>query len=237
MRNSSHRLTECDRRKMLDMYVAGESSGALAASFGVSATAVCALMRRRGVSARSPRDRHKRCSLDERAFDNWTPAAAYWAGFLFADGSVDRSRRSITLRLAARDGAHVARFRDFLGSSHSITVVEGWRQRGTDGHQLSIRSPSLVARLSNAGMTAGCPRRACPDLAASRDFWRGVVDGDGHVAIRENAARLELVGNRDLLDQFLAFVCRHAPGCRATVLPHKTIFRVGLRGKYASVIL
>ncbi|NJP30536.1 hypothetical protein [Micromonospora thermarum] len=68
---------------------------------------------------------------------------------------------------------------------------------------------------------------------ASRDFWRGVVDGDGSIGIyrrpRSIAATMpqfRLVGQRRVLEAFLGFL-RTRGIVGLSVRPHKSIFTVG----------
>ncbi|WP_406073747.1 hypothetical protein [Micromonospora sp. NBC_01638] len=70
-------------------------------------------------------------------------------------------------------------------------------------------------------------------LDESRDFWRGVVDGDGSVgSYRRPGPRLSefaqfrLVGSQRLLDAFAAFLRNHGI-CGLSVRPHKSIYTIG----------
>ena len=114
--------------------------------------------------------------------------ARYWAGFLFADGTIVRRTGSpeVAVVLAEKDVAHVEKLRSFLGSDPAITRIRKEQQRGNFGGasgtvRFSVRSERLVGRLEHAGMVANQGRVACVELAHSADFWRGVVDGDGWV--------------------------------------------------------
>jgi hypothetical protein len=77
------------------------------------------------------------------------------------------------------------------------------------------------------------PLLASAEMAESRDFWRGVVDGDGTV-ILDGAQRpnLRLNGNYELLAQFAQY-CRQWVPTNASPRPHSTIYRVSLAGEYA----
>jgi hypothetical protein len=61
-----------------------------------------------------------------------------------------------------------------------------------------------------------------PELAASRHFWRGVVDGDGSIfTVKTGHSGISLVGSQRLLDAFLGFLRERNLSGRMTVCPHK----------------
>ncbi|MFI2708629.1 hypothetical protein ACH495_00650 [Micromonospora sp. NPDC018662] len=67
----------------------------------------------------------------------------------------------------------------------------------------------------------------------SRDFWRGVVDGDGSLGIYQrpapstaSLAQLRVAGRRHLLEAFVGFLEREGI-VGLSVRPHRSIFNVG----------
>ncbi|MFV2112158.1 hypothetical protein ACFHW0_07420 [Micromonospora sp. LOL_025] len=155
--------------------------------------------------------------------------ACYWIGFLFADGSISyRSNHipQISVGLAERDRAHLAKLRTFLGSTSAISAPSPTHH----SCQFSVRSHRLADRLAALGRYEG-PTDA--RLVQSRDFWRGVVDGDGSMGLyrRSRTApatmpQFRLVGRRHVLEEFLGFL--RAQGIIGlSVRPHKSIHTVG----------
>ena len=119
--------------------------------------------------------------LRQDAFDELTPDAAYWIGFLFADGSVVGRGESavVQTRLSECDREHLVKLRSFLGSTHKIGAAPagnygGYRSRPSV--RLSVPAGRLARRLLSLGRYEG---PIDSTLIRSRDFWRGVVDGDG----------------------------------------------------------
>jgi hypothetical protein len=77
-----------------------------------------------------------------------------------------------------------------------------------------------------------------PELATSRHFWRGVVDGDGSVFILKTGySGISLVGSRRLLEAFLEFLRECNLSGRMTVSPHKSIHEVSTAGHLAELII
>lgn len=144
---------------------------------------------------------------DLAAFATLTPASEYWLGFLMADGCVSGGRETI-LVLHRRDADHVRAFARFVGcDDRPLAPVN----RG-NGVRLAIGSVALAEQLADVGVVAGrgrdhdLPVRA--DLAASRDFWRGVIDGDGTVKVDAGGGipQVQLVARPALAHQFAEFL-------------------------------
>lgn len=227
------KLSTAQHAELTEKYVAGESIAILAASYGIAESSVRALLRRRGVW-RKPTPH----TLRHDAFDKLTPDASYWAGFLFADGSVSYREGhlpQISVGLAERDREHLYELRAFLGSTSSISVNQVRRSC-----QFSVRSEHLADRLCALGRYS---ESISVDLATSRDFWRGVSDGDGSIGAYQRRkgegplrAQFRVVGRMPLLDAFVGFLRTHGVD-GLSVRPHKTIYNVGTTGGPALKII
>jgi hypothetical protein len=213
-------------------YTAGESMPQIAASFGFCAETIGRALHRRGIAGRSQTEVQAKHPLRHDAFDDLTPDAAYWCGFLFADGSIcERPGRAptVALTLTEADRPHLEKLRTFLGSAHAITYVKGRSTRGYNtkpSYRFAVRSSQLAHRLRALGRYDG---PVDSRLAQSRDFWRGVMDGDGHVGLHVGQAQVRLCGSHRLLSAYTDFVARTraTPGSRPlTVRPHKSIYQV-----------
>lgn len=225
------KLDPDQRAEVVRRYKAGESQQDLAEVFGVTVPSIRSLLTRRSVELRRPAR-----TLDQSAFDVLNEAACYWAGFIFADGSVNSKPGKtprVSVGLAIRDKAHLESLRDFLESSNAVYLNE---ERGCC--QFSITSDVIAGRLIKLGRYADV---IDAELTASRHFWRGVVDGDGSVGsypygpTQRPRPQVRVVGRLALLRQFTAFLARNRmPALR--VRPHKTIFSVGTTGSPAAEI-
>ena len=226
-----NKLSEQHRSEIVALYQSGTSSTVLGDRYGVSCQAVLALLRRRKVAIQSRSEAARRHVLNDDAFASITPESAYWIGFLMADGCITGTHE-LRLNLATRDGEQVERFRAFLRSSHTIGRSHGQVR-------LAIKSRKLCSDLAVYGIV---PRKSTVaqvvGLEGNRDFWRGVVDGDGNIYYSAPLGfwYLRLVGSRRMMEQFLAFAKRLTP-TTASVRPHKSIAIVCLGGVHAAAIL
>ena len=168
--------------------------GSLAATFATSKTVIRNVILRGGGA---PRPRGARCDVETRhdAFDVDGPQTRYWIGFLMADGCIlanGRRTPAVQLALGPRDIAHVAAFADFCGARYA------------GGARASFASAQICGRLAEYGIgpRKSGSERAPECLRMDRDFWRGIVDGDGWVTPRQT---IGVCGSKQICVDFAAF--------------------------------
>lgn len=238
-------LTTEQQAEIVSRYTAGESSLVLAAAFGISDTTVRDTLRRTGTPVRGPARVQR--PLRHDALDVLTPDAAYWCGFLFTDGTVnvrESGQPAVALVLKRGDRDHLEKFRDFLGSSHAITEIApqsipphiAWPNggQGTGTVMFSVRSRPLAERLLTLGRYGPA---VDPALVASRDFWRGCIDGDGCIGIYSGAPGLKLCGSDWLLGAFVDFIGPTGAQRPLRVRPTRTIYTVSSTCSTAEMIV
>lgn len=254
------RLSKDAWNEIIARYQNGELAGELAKEFGCSGRAVGAMLERRRIEKHDPSFVYRTASghsINDRAFNEITPDAAYWIGFLMADGTVTTGN-TVAIVLSEIDAPHLERFRDFLSASNKVIFgVNAGFCRKTRACRFAFRSSSVCKALAQYGVVANKTHTASVSeaLARNRDFWRGVVDGDGHIAVNHKpsyfnrhpkvnawskprtVARLDLVGSEQLLKQFSAFVASIVPRANISVRPHKSIYVIGLGGGTAESVI
>ena len=130
---------------------------------------------------------HIRCGteINHNSFDSLTPESLYWIGFLYADGHVRKDKEySIEFSLHKKDVNSVNGLKSFLGSNRKILDGSG---KNIDMKTLKVNSKRIHSRLKSLGFTSDKSHDAVPhDLVLnSRDFWRGVIDGDGGLYLHD----------------------------------------------------
>lgn len=218
------KLTDAQRSEVVRRFLNGDSLNQIAVDLGVTVPSVRGLVSRRGIKIPSVSE-----GLRHDAFDDFRPETCYWVGFMFADGCVSYRPGhlpQISVGLAERDRQHLVALRDYLGSDNSIS-----RPSPTHGScQFSVRSQQLADRLVELGRYREVIDES---LVRSRDFWRGIVDGDGSLGIyrrpapsTRSFAQFRVVGRQHVLNEFVAFLER-AGIVGLSVRPHKSIFTLG----------
>lgn len=239
-------LDEEQRAEVARTCAGGVTIDAAAAKFNVSRSTVSDILREQGISLQTGRPRS--CEIDDAAFDALTPESLYWMGFLFADGCVHRNRdgqASLVCGLAVKDLGHLEKLRAFCKSTHKIrhyTAKAGSRGGVVVGERehvyWRVRSNRICDALESRGIVTKRVRVPAPELAASRDFWRGCVDGDGSIDIVEKKhPQIRLCGQPALIDTFRTFLIVNQ---LADLAPYKTssgIWQIGTSGKKALAII
>lgn len=218
------------QKEVAELYTAGFSCPEIAEHVNRHVATVWRVVQKMGVAIRPPEQHHRKDFLKEDVFDTLTPESAYWIGMLMADGCVGATSASftVTLSLHSRDLDHVLAFRKFLGSVCAVKVHESG---GSPMATFVVTSKRLGESLSRYGVV---PRKSLIAVARggvenSRDFWRGVIDGDGSLGIyaRKNLELpvpvLSLVSmSREFVEQFSSFLHARGLGGKNKILAYPT---------------
>ena len=165
--------------------------------------------------------------------DQLTPEALYWIGFLYADGHVDKDRPRITLTLAAIDIEHLNKFKQFFGTGittrevKASTTAPGQVNMEGKHYRVAFSSGKIYGRLHELGFTHNKTYGIIPHelLKNSRDFWRGVIDGDGWL-FNTIQKSIGLCGLECTLKYFMDFI--NAIGVNSRAMPRKNKRRNGI---------
>jgi transposase-like protein len=186
-----HPLSVAEQSELARRYVDGESSVDLELSFDVCKRTVLSVLKKAGVSRRDAIKVRKVVHPFGNVFLDAEdrPNAAYWLGFLMADGcvSIDRSFAGnaprIAVTLKGDDVGHLELFRQFTGIEMPIRVVEYVTKMGfpTSRATYAFSQEEIATTAMSYGIIPAKTLVARVDdrLAWNPHFWRGMVDGDG----------------------------------------------------------
>jgi hypothetical protein len=237
------RLPDAEKAVVAGICASGASIEQAATLHGVSTQTVTRILRQHNVSLST--GRRPSCELDHTAFDEITPESAYWMGFLFADGcnrNDGEGANVVAMQLGIVDREHVEKFRAFLGSTHTISIrPPGRTSFGGPTAAFRVRSKRLAAALRDRGMVTKRTRAPVPELIASRDFWRGAVDGDGGLGVGAVGnilyPNIFLTGQAILLEAFQTFLRNSALALLNQGRTASGVFRVETTGSTAYAII
>lgn len=167
-----------------------------------------------------------------------------------ADGCVYQPKYGqpiVNLTVCEEDIAHLRTFQSFVGAEqHRLHRGES---KGAVWNVLTLTSSTIASDLDRLGIVPrkSLDAKAGPAVTNSRDFWRGVVDGDGYLGVfgrgraktigrngLQYGRAIGLYGSEHLLGQFRAFLVRNRIPVQANVRPTPgRHFRIVLKGAVA----
>lgn len=135
--------------------------------------------------------------------------AAYWLGFLYADGSIKKDKNEISLVLQEQDLDSVIAFQNFVGNKNSIFEKEKICKDGVHKYYgYSFSSHYVKQNLCNLGCVPA--KTSILNFPTSKqvpddfiyDFVRGYIDGDGCIQFDFGQSRYRIIvlGTYDFLN-------------------------------------
>ncbi len=169
--------------------------------------------------------------INETCFNSITSDSAYWIGFLMADGCVFKNQ--VSIGLSVKDFNHLEKFCKFVETDMPI-------RKPNNSCVIRISSNQICQKLETFGVI---PRKSkiakVNQLEFNKDFWRGVIDGDGCLSVARNVACISLVGSKGITQQFLNFV-KSFGDTKTTIKKHpksETTYTISVSGYLAEKII
>jgi DNA-binding transcriptional regulator WhiA len=146
--------------------------------------------------------------FNRRIFENIdNEKKAYWLGFIYADGSVYKSKDNIshhlTIKLSSKDSNHLHKFKKDFNLPQEIKLR---KENGFSGGFESARIRLVSKDLVNDLICHGCvPNKTFVlqfpkiDKTLFNHFIRGYFDGDGSISITNKQKQITILGNYDFL--------------------------------------
>jgi hypothetical protein len=146
----------------------------------------------------------RKYNLNDTYFSEPSIESAYWAGFLAADGNLDkRDHNRVTVGLSLKDLSHLKLFTDSIGYEGTIKIKK--TSNGYDCALLQFSSKQVVDDLTgiynltpNKSLTLVPPTITGKDLQVA--FSVGYIDGDGglYYSKSKRDIQLQFVGTNEI---------------------------------------
>jgi hypothetical protein len=157
-------------------------------------------------------------NVDHSFFSQPTERSFYWAGFLAADGNIDKGKPRITLALKSSDIEHLEKFKKDLQFKGEIKQISSFDNRQSFKSKiyyksyLRFTSKKIVEDLNNQFLITPAKSKTLkfPSHLSNHPlihhFVRGLIDGDGTIFYkldlqrRENCASIFLCGTEGIVN-------------------------------------
>ena len=180
----SRNFSDEEESKIAQLYLYGISARNIAKLYGLNHhISIVDAIKRQGVEQRSAPERNRIHKLNNTVFNSVdNQNAAYWLGFLYADGSTNE--KSLNVALKGEDFTHLEKLKSFLETDASVVMREkqckGKKYPSAD---LYVTDRHLIERLHFYGVSVGrqSPRETMERIPKHlfRHWLRGLFDGDG----------------------------------------------------------
>ena len=138
-----------------------------------------------------------------------TEEKAYWLGFIYADGNINKKENLLTIGLKSIDRLHLKKFGDIFGKKIEVRKLKKYKNIQSEREVACCRvgSKHICRTLIELGIK---PRKTYIEDSFDIDivpthllhhFLRGLFDGDGSVGIYETGSSVK---SKQLRAQFIA---------------------------------
>lgn len=218
---------------IVESYLSGISTPTLGKEFNIGSNSISQILKKRGIAIRDYYSCYKKYDKVDNFFEKIdTEEKAYWLGFITADGSLKKNRRTLAITLQASDYDHLYKFKKIISPNSHITY---YKTRNIVS--LEITSKQIGDNLLNLGITPNKtftvkPANINTDLL--RHYWRGVFDGDGCISICKVknylSCKVYVCGNIYIVTGFRDFLSTYGFNPKQKIRPEKSVFRVVYHG-------
>ena len=171
---------------------------------------------------------------------------AYWLGFIYADGSVDKYNKRLKVGVSITDIEHLEKLKHFLNHNRPFYFS---KEKIFNKEKdflckpmvcLCVYSVEIYNSLQVFGIVPNKTNNFCLDLSRISEhlhlhFWRGMIDGDGCVVLTDKSRVLQLTGHKKVCEMFLSFIKKYFE-TNVSVLKDKNVFCVKFSKTLASKI-
>lgn len=204
-KRNSYRLSEAEIDTAVELYNEGKSTPEISEILGYSKHTILYALKLRDVTIKTKMEIkfYKDYTINEDAFsDLTTEESAYYYGWLVTDGWV--SKNNVSIELNSKDLELLLSFKEYMKSSNLIFSRNREQKSGSISQMSSFGFSHKVVldRLRELGLVENKSFITyCPEVFKyNRHFWRGVLEGDGH--IEKSSNRIGVTGSYQLTKDF-----------------------------------
>jgi hypothetical protein len=223
-------------KKIVEMYGNGYGSPTIAKAIGSTYYKVLKALKNEGITLRSARDSALKYNYNEDFFETInSPEKAYVLGFIVADGSLNEKCGTLKIAIHSKDEKILNNINTVMESNKKIyerVAYNTFSPNGSPVSELLFTSQKIVSDLNKLGITSNktfiCKVPKIDEHLLSH-FWRGVLDGDGHISISHRndcipTVEAGICGNIHIMESLSEYMTNI--GISNKVTKDKSIFRV-----------
>jgi len=164
-------------------------------------------------------------TINEKAFsDPLEHECAYFYGWLLTDGCLRETKYAhyVSIQLQSRDNTVLYSLQNYLGLGDRVkdrVRFDARTNKTYSAHYIQFQYEPITKRLISYGLS---PRKStkefCPeDFLYNRDFWRGVLEGDGYLSKLSSFTKMQICGSETLCNQWFDYCKSIVPDMHMTI--------------------
>lgn len=202
-----------DKQFVITTYLENKTLEKTGAVFGVSIET----LRKYFIKNKIMYDKRQKYDCNHNFFSLDTEASFYWAGFIAADGNIEKEANRIKIELALDDYAHLEKFKIAIESTAPIHIAEKIETRPQFKEniyyscKIRFNSEQMVKDLLRFNIVANKSKiYDMPDWLFDHPllnhFIRGLIDGDGWSYIENGASEIGLSGSHITINKIINYL-------------------------------
>ena len=214
---------------LIERYQLGESVEKISTDFPFGKDAILKVLRDFDIPIKTRKENRFSMgfSINENAFlDQEEPECAYFYGWLLTDGCLRETKyaHTVTIQIQKGDISVLPSLEAYLGLSRRVKTRDRFDKRTGNTYSscnMQFQYAPITDRLMDVGLE---PRKSlnevCPkEFLLNRDFWRGVLEGDGHLPKLGGYNKIQICGSEELCRQWADYCKSIIPEIKVTVYP------------------
>src|SRR5690606_14525028 len=228
--------------QILKMYTDGYSMNRISSYFGISTRIIHSILHSNNINIKKlwEYDSYQKHNINELFDKIDTPEKAYFLGFLYADGNVNKNLNQVTLKLKESDIHILNDIKKTFEIGNKLYFDRPANINAENQYSLKIINKKIRDNFVKHGVI---PRKT---WKLSYPFWlekhlhshfvRGYFDGDGCLSIdyKRNNATISICGTWQMCSD-LKFIFENYVGVKSVISSDRKIFRIIIR-RYSSVL-
>lgn len=200
---------------LIERYQNGESTEKIALDFPFGRDVVLKVLRDFGVHIKTRKENRFSMgfTINENAFSDVNePECSYFYGWLLTDGCMGKTKYGhiVSIEIGMKDRALVESLQTYINNGNIVRERHRFDKRTGNTYSMcsyAFQYAPITERLISFGLSERkSTKEFCPEsMLFNRNFWRGVLEGDGYLSKLTACTRMQICGSEQLCNQWLNY--------------------------------
>ena len=164
-------------------------------------------------------------TINENAFlDVNEKECAYFYGWLLTDGCLTKTKYShnVSIEIGLKDRVILDSLQSYIANGNTVRVRHRFDKRTDKTYSMcsyAFQYEPITSRLMSLGLSERKSMKEwCPEVFLfNRDFWRGVLEGDGYLSKLGSCTKMQICGSEEICNQWFDYCKSVVPEMHMTI--------------------